>query len=275
MALPLRAPARILCISAPFTLIALFGCSGSSFGTAHGAAGGQDGGSGASGGNVGQGGSSAGATGSGGAAPGAGGATSHGGGVNGGTSSAGGSGTGFSDGGIATEGGVPPPDGGGCPATMPSPDTACSQDGMKCQYGECCPAVATCQSGAWSVLVASCPTPACPVDPPQDGTQCGCGTLAVCDYDQCAAKGTSIHAECKNGTWVDTTFKCGSFACGTQTCNAGDICMTTTAVLGTTYECVSSQCSTPSAPCKCIGNKCTSKPGVCTNSGSGASCATL
>jgi hypothetical protein len=50
----------------------------------------------------------------------------------------------FGDGGT-TEGGNPA----GCPTAMPSQGTACTVEGLHCNYGQCGEVFSTCASGAW------------------------------------------------------------------------------------------------------------------------------
>jgi hypothetical protein len=45
----------------------------------------------------------------------------------------------------------------GCPDAVPAMGTACAPSGKQCQYDDCCAATVTCQSGAWSSPLLSCP----------------------------------------------------------------------------------------------------------------------
>lgn len=96
-----------------------------------------------------------------------------------------------------------------CPATQPSPGTACSVPSTEyCSYSDgCCPTSFSCQNGTWSETGVSCNPPyiECPATPPASGEACNeCAFgLEDCNWNQaCNAGPFQIHGSCQNGAWV-------------------------------------------------------------------------
>ncbi len=85
---------------------------------------------------------------------------------------------------IPTDAATPSP----CPAALPDPTSACSTDGLICEYGvRTCLSRAECTGGAWAVSVPRCPPPptgGCPAT--RDDAQaspCAGDEGALCAYD--------------------------------------------------------------------------------------------
>jgi hypothetical protein len=139
---------------------------------------------------------------------------------------------GGTDGNTNSDGGPGPGPGPGpnCPTSAPSASSACSKDGMQCEYGGdarfTCNAVATCSSlgnlggpGTWSYAATSsdCPTvsaPQCPamfneLQPgsscPSLGATCNYSSGAATQFCTCGSQGGPILLD-----GGDTTWQCGS-----------------------------------------------------------------
>jgi hypothetical protein len=99
----------------------------------------------------------------------------------------------------------------GCPETFPSHGTACSPSAMICLYdqGPCCPpGQAACVDGQWQAYASTCaapPRPACPEQPPAEGSSCGAGACGsayqYCAYGTCSDGSPATIAECDGATW--------------------------------------------------------------------------
>jgi hypothetical protein len=126
-----------------------------------------------------------------------------------------------------------------CPPTAPTHGSACTRNGLQCQYGADprvdCKTLATCQGSKWNVSTPSagtCPgTPTCPATEPTGscsfpGTVCGYGDVS-CDCSCGPLCGPS-----GNGYWACTKVTAG---CPTTPANAGNTC--TSNGLTCRYQC--------------------------------------
>lgn len=162
-----------------------------------------------------------------------------------------------------------------CPSSQPTTGASCNSNALNCNYGQCCPSTATCTNGAWQLTAAPCRAPACPSSKPVNGTTCTCMDGLSCNYDRCSNGGSNAQARCTSGVWSVVDLGCSSFSCGMKKCNAGDICVQTSGLQGTSYDCVTSVCHNPGAACTCIGSACQDQGGVCTSTGDGAALCTV
>src|SRR5690349_11407793 len=55
-----------------------------------------------------------------------------------------------------------------CPPQEPTSGSACPIEGQTCSYGACCPTLAECVGGEWSIAITDC-GPSCPDAPPAAG----------------------------------------------------------------------------------------------------------
>lgn len=139
----------------------------------------------------------------------------------------------FGEGGSGGGGGGTTTGTAGCPDQMPNNGDSCFLvEGLTCNYGECCPAMAQCVNGEWQIAVSGCAEQGCPYEPPAQGEACdsACGPSS-CSWSGVCSDGTgTIDATCTAGGWSVSTAVCPtSFACGPELmCAASDVCVATT-----------------------------------------------
>jgi hypothetical protein len=127
------------------------------------------------------------------------------------------------------------------------------------------------------VKQTDCALPACPLDPPANGSACGPVPVSqTCYYEDCAGAGRTV-ATCSTGasTWQVTTGPCAAIACEDPsassglTCPAGMVCIITRSsggTLMTTSTCVDHTCGTGPITPECVP----SLSGTCTETYSAA-----
>lgn len=141
-----------------------------------------------------------------------------------GAGGSGGSGAGGSGGGAGTSVGGGGGNGGGCPSSLPSPNTSCSPEGLSCtfQMSQCCPpSFAKCENGQWNVAIAACAAPPplpCPPSPPANGESCAvedpcAGSYPTCTWGLCEDGSPQTTAYCDGATWKVTAMKCLPMPC--------------------------------------------------------------
>lgn len=100
--------------------------------------------------------------------------------------------------------GLPLDTAGACPTGQPGSGTACSIEGMRCDYASGCPTptIATCASGKWSVAIPDCPAPVavCPALLPTANTACPRVGLE-CAYGDDPRPQCRQHATCSGTGW--------------------------------------------------------------------------
>jgi hypothetical protein len=155
-----------------------------------------------------------------------------------------------------------PPDAGGCPPSLPSTGTGCSNEGLSCTYPTTCgSAYAGCKGGVWYASTPTCPPPPmCPISEPAPGTPCdpalgkSCSWSNACgsvDYGSCdpTTARWQIAATCSGGCPA-TEPTAGSTCASTATCNYVNSCggTDTARCTGGRWLFSIGPCTTPSCP---------------------------
>jgi hypothetical protein len=107
---------------------------------------------------------------------------------------------------------------GECPDSFPQHGSACPKlaTALICSYdsGPCCSAAqASCVDGTWQAYESLCspPAPACPLEPPIDGSACGSecgGSYQYCTYGTCSDGSPAVVAQCQGSTWSTSQANC-------------------------------------------------------------------
>jgi hypothetical protein len=143
-----------------------------------------------------------------------------------------------------------------CPTDQPKEGDVCSPEGQSCTYGACCPSIATCKGGHWTLTSAQCPEVPCPDTVPENGSPCTCqGEGKHCVYDACGLSATCVGQQ--SSVWnVEAPPSC-AFPCGPSlACTGGDVCVISARGAGFTYACAPYPCAPTELSCGCAASLC-------------------